>query len=107
MKHNHNLLSGGKLDPLCMANALPAFVVLNEWPFTARTIAEHLTGGTLTVGQVYYRLRKLGISLRDLREGRGGKGQEILARYEITHIDSRLHSRIIKTVSPMYKKKKA
>jgi hypothetical protein len=63
-------------------NILPLHVVVKEFAFDGPTLAS-MTG--LTLGQVYYRLRHLGVSLRDTRKGLVGYGADVKKRFTISN----------------------
>ena len=60
-------------------NSLPAHVA-NMFPLHAGALAE-MYG--LSAGQVYYRLKKMKVSLRDIRNGQAGYGKTVKAAYTV------------------------
>jgi hypothetical protein len=68
-------------------NLIPLHVAVEEFPFSGRKLAS-MSG--LSVNQVYYRLHKWGISLRDCRDGCYGHGKDIVKAYTITNPKVRL-----------------
>ena len=78
----------GRVDWDKPANLVPLHVAANEYPFDGRTLAA-MTG--LSTGQVYYRLHRYGVSLRDLRKGMYGHGAEVRKSFTITNPKVRLH----------------
>ena len=63
-------------------NLIPLHVAVEEFPFHAKVLAK-MTG--LTVGQVYYRLKQHGVSLRDLRDGNYGHGADVVKTFMVTN----------------------
>jgi hypothetical protein len=72
-----------KIDWNKAENCLPGFVAAKYIPFHASVLAE-MSG--LSVAQVHYRLRKCGLSLKEIRNGRQGIGAEIKQRYTVTNL---------------------
>jgi hypothetical protein len=69
-------------------NITALHVVVREFAFDGPTLAR-MTG--LSVGQVYYRLQRYGVSLRDLRKGEYGYGAEVMKEYTLTNKKARIH----------------
>jgi hypothetical protein len=69
-------------------NIIPLHVVVKEYAFDGPTLAS-MTG--LSVGQVYYRLHRHGVSLRDLRKGEYGYGAEVKKSFTVTNPKLRVH----------------
>jgi hypothetical protein len=63
-------------------NITALHVVVKEFAFDGPTLAR-MTG--LSVAQVYYRLRTMGVSLRDTRKGLIGYGADVRKKYTITN----------------------
>ena len=72
-------------DPM---NLIPLHVAVKEFPFDGPTLGL-MTG--LSVGQVYYRLKRYGISLRDLRKGEYGHGADVFNEYVISNVKVKIH----------------
>ena len=80
-------------------NILPLHVVVKEFAFDGPTLAS-MTG--LTLGQVYYRLRYLGVSLRDTRKGLIGYGAEVKKQFTITNPKVKLSVPAMRTTHAEY-----
>jgi hypothetical protein len=77
----------GRIDWDKPANLIPLHVAVEEYPFHGKVLAK-MTG--LSVGQVYYRLRQHGVSLRDLRDGAYGHGADVRSAYTVTNAKVKL-----------------
>ncbi len=75
------LTESGRIDWDNWLNCVVAFWA--ERRFHGRFIAEQ-TG--LTVGQVYARCRRYGISLRDARDGSGADSEALIGQYGLRNI---------------------
>jgi len=76
------LTQNRKIDWNKPANLIPLHVAVTEFAPHASVLAK-MTG--LTVGQVYYRLHQHGVSLRDLRDCKYGRGAEIKAHFTVSN----------------------
>ena len=77
-KKRLGLKKNGRVDYKCAETR--SALDLASYGMHARTIAEC---STLTVPQVYYRLKKIGIHLRDYRNGIGPKAEPIVRRFTV------------------------
>ena len=66
-------------------DCLPVFVA-QDMPLHGKVLAK-MSG--LSLNQVYYRLRKAGISLSDVRNGLVGAGKDTVERYTVTNVSVR------------------
>jgi hypothetical protein len=96
MKSLKGLNSARKVDWEALSNL--SFSQLAENGLHAKTIAEACG---LTVGQVHYRCKQIGMSLRDYRDGLTPTAELIISRYSIESMNQMTANSLRRKVLPL------